>query len=120
MSTEGIDSSADELPLRQASLYLRHAREEKLLRLIVHDTLSDVLLVKYVSRKWDKVEKVAVEVPRLQALAMRKAGKLVQHEECVRPEFLSWSDGQLKERSGKAPAEAEKWLRHRDESYELT
>lgn len=120
MSSPGTNEEVvGEIAFRQARLYMHHIRGAKLLRFIVHDELCDVLLVKSVSTKWDKVEKVATELPRGRAIELHRAGKLVEHEECIRPHFLSLTDEQLKEQSGKSPADARAWLKARDDSYEL-
>jgi hypothetical protein len=107
------------IAFRQGRLYMQYTRGDKLLRLIVHDELSDVLLFKSVAIKWDKVEKVPFERDRLKALELHRQEKLVEYKECVRPRFLELTDEQLIEQSGKAPAAAQAWLKARDDAYEL-
>lgn len=108
-----------EFAFRQGCLYVHHARGNKLMRVIVHDELEDVLLVKEVATKWDNVEKVAFAIPRSKALQLLAAGKLQAHDECVRPHFLSWADEQLKEKCGKKGDAALAWLKARDDAYEV-
>lgn len=116
---ERSEGAGAELVFRQGRLYLHHTRGDKLLRFIVHDELSDVLLVKEVATKWDMVEKVAIAIPRSKALKLHSIGKLEACYECVRPHFLSLGDEQLKEQSGKKDDAAAAWLNSRDDAYEL-
>jgi len=116
--TQG-EGAATELAFRQGRLYIHHTRGDKLLRFIVHDELTDKLLFKEVTTKWDKVEKVAFAVPRSKALELHSLRKLQAYDECVRPHLLNMGDEELKDQCGKKGAAALAWLKARDDAYEL-
>lgn len=105
--------------LKVGCLYLRRGRGDQLLRLICVDHERQIVILKPVAAKWDRVEKIAVELPLDE---VRKLERLKQFEETgdyVRPPFLSLGDEELKRESGMSPEKASQWLAARDNSFEI-
>ena len=119
MSREPSYEEEAELFFHMGGLYEKPVGSSKYFRVIVVDEANQVLVVKAVSMKWDKVERAAKEVslPDWMELARRK--KLIRHEECICPEFLLLSDEELKLTSTTSWPKTEQWLKKRDVDYAL-
>lgn len=114
-----IAEQSKEVMFVPGRVYMNHTKRRQLVRLICFDTVRDVLIFKLIEPRWNKVEKVAMEMKRETAHARARAGKLAEEPDYVRPEYLSLTDEELKEESRKLPDAAAAWLEARDGAYAL-
>ncbi len=100
-------------------IYTHYGRWPILMRLICLDVTRDELIWKQVAVKWDRVERLATTMSREKALSLARDGKIVEEPDYIRPSFMSDTDEDLLASSGKELEAARKWLKTRDENYEL-
>lgn len=112
-------TASQEVVFTPGRVYLHHTRRKQLMRFICIDEVRDQLIFKLVEAKWNKVERLAVEFRRDNALKLGRCGKLVEEKDYIRPPYLSLSDEELKQNSGKDLEAATAWLKARDDAHQL-
>jgi hypothetical protein len=83
------------LRLHIGQLYLWHTRGKQLLRFIAHDVDKEQLLFKAVAFEWTRDPTPVIQWERGKALELAHAGRLEEHPEQVRPDYMSWTDEEL-------------------------
>lgn len=93
--------------------------QSRLLRFLGEDFSEGELIFKKVAVDWDKVEKVAVAIPRTEVSELVRRVLLVECPGLVRPVYLAYSDEELLQWTKNTPASASKWIARRDSSFEV-